>query len=106
MHKGICRCDKCNAEIQIKPQVKKNGDLHISYFECQKCHEEYVILVTDSTLRKMIQETEEARLKAMRNNFNMARFEKHMKIYKALLAKSEQYKLQAKLNEKYLSLRR
>lgn len=106
MKKGICKCDKCGSEIQIKPQVKKNGDLHISYFECGKCHEEYVILVTDSTLRKMIQDTEDARLKAMRNNFNRQRFEKHMKVYKTLLAESEKYKAQARLKERYLDLRR
>lgn len=106
MNKGVCKCDKCQREIHINPQVKKNDDLEITYFECPGCHEEYVIIVTDSMLRKMIHNTEEARLKAMRNNFNKPRFEKHMKIYKTLLAESEQYKAQAKLKERYLDLRR
>lgn len=53
--KNKCVCDACGAEFIIDPKKKKFPDgIEISYFECSKCGEKYVFLVTDAELRKSI----------------------------------------------------
>ena len=48
-------CDNCQAEISDTQLKKKFGDIEITYLYCEECCSEYLISVTDSKLRKMIE---------------------------------------------------
>ena len=63
-------CDKCKDEFGIKIQTKNKGDLQATYFECPKCHEEYIVNVTDENLRKDINKAIELRNKMLQDSNN------------------------------------
>ena len=52
-------CDNCKAEVSEEQLKKRFGDIEITYLECKECCTEYVITVTDSKLRKMLEHTSE-----------------------------------------------
>ena len=66
MNKAIC--DRCKEEFYIKIQIKYKGDLQATYFECPKCHEEYIVNVTDENLRKDINKAIELRNKMLQDS--------------------------------------
>lgn len=61
-------CDKCKYEFSIKFQTKNKGDLQATYFECPKCHKEYIVNVTDENLRKDINKAIELRNKMLQDS--------------------------------------
>ena len=63
-------CDKCKYEFNIKFQTKNKGNLQVTYFECPKCHEEYIVNVTDENLRKDINKAIELRNKMLQDSNN------------------------------------
>ena len=63
-------CDKCKDEFNIKFQTKNKGNLQVTYFECPKCHEEYIVNVTDENLRKDINKAIELRNKMLQDSNN------------------------------------
>ena len=63
-------CDKCKDEFGIKIQTKNKGNLQVTYFECPKCHEEYIVNVTDENLRKDINKAIELRNKMLQDSNN------------------------------------
>nr|WP_302599784.1 hypothetical protein [uncultured Cellulosilyticum sp.] len=56
-------CDNCQAEISDTQLKKKFGDIEITYLYCEECCSEYLISVTDSKLRKMIEAEKEVQEK-------------------------------------------
>lgn len=51
---SYCLCDKCGAEFHCSPHTRYEGDLEITYIQCEKCKEEYIVSITDSVLRASI----------------------------------------------------
>lgn len=64
MSKGTrIKCDTCgfnfnDSKIKIKKQKVKD-DIEQTYFRCPKCGKKYVILTTDTTIRKLIRRQKE-----------------------------------------------
>ena len=56
---AIIRCDACGytfkySRIKVKKQ-KVRDDIEQTYFLCPKCGKKYVVLTTDTVIRKLIQ---------------------------------------------------
>ena len=60
-------CDKCKDEFNIKFQTKNKGNLQVTYFECPKCNERYIVNVTDKKLRKDMKKAIELRNRMISN---------------------------------------
>ena len=57
MKKQIVTCDRCSKDFKINMKVLANdGDIIVEGFRCPKCHKEYIVTVTDTELRKSIEE--------------------------------------------------
>ena len=57
MKKQIVTCDRCSKDFKINIKVLANdGDIIVEGFRCPKCHKEYIVTVTDTELRKSIEE--------------------------------------------------
>lgn len=52
--KEIIKCDNCDSTVSKEIQKRTYGDIEITYLFCEECYSEYVITVTDSKLRQMI----------------------------------------------------
>lgn len=50
------KCDNCGANIGYDVKCRAIGDVEVMYLQCQDCLSEYVVSITDSKLRKMINE--------------------------------------------------
>lgn len=63
MKKQIVTCDRCSKDFKINIKVLANdGDIIVEGFRCPKCHKEYVTVVTDTELRKSIEEVKRLNL--------------------------------------------
>jgi len=50
---NIVRCDVCDKQFVIKPQLKKHGQgIQETYFTCPHCDEHYTAVVTNAEIRK------------------------------------------------------
>lgn len=57
-------CDNCHAEFKTEIHTSKQGELEVQYLKCPTCGETYIVLVTDPTLREMIEENNKLLIKA------------------------------------------
>lgn len=63
MKKQIVTCDRCSKDFKINMKVLANdGDIIVEGFRCPKCHKEYIVTVTDTELRKSIEEVKRLNL--------------------------------------------
>ena len=103
----IIKCDNCQIEINQEPQKRVHGDIEITYLFCEECYSEYVITVTDSKLRQMInaenkvQEEIKRLHKASHEEYKLCTKQKQ----KNRVLKNTQ-KLQNKLMKKYEELKK
>lgn len=54
----MIQCDACGAMLDPKGiQVRKRDqeEIEVKYFRCRRCGKEYIIMVTDGKLRRMLQ---------------------------------------------------
>ena len=49
-------CNKCGAEVVFQPLYRREGDLELTFLRCPECGAEYLSAVTDTPLRKSIEE--------------------------------------------------
>lgn len=61
-------CDKCGRKFTIKLHTKDKDNLEITYLECPKCHEQYIVNVTDEQLKADINKAIELRNKILQNS--------------------------------------
>ncbi|UYZ37260.1 hypothetical protein OD350_06240 [Clostridium beijerinckii] len=54
-NRNIIQCEKCKAEVNLKKlpiEAKHIGEIRIQFFRCPRCHEKYLIDVTDKATRE------------------------------------------------------
>lgn len=49
-------CNKCGAEAVFQPLYRREGDLELTFLRCPECGKEFLSSVTDTPLRKSIEE--------------------------------------------------
>lgn len=49
-------CNKCGAEAVFQPLYRREGDLELTFLRCPECGAEFLSSVTDTPLRKSIEE--------------------------------------------------
>ena len=53
--KQNCRCDKCGCAFIPQMQMRREGEIEYSFFNCNYCGKAYIVSVTDAALRRNIQ---------------------------------------------------
>lgn len=91
-------CDKCKSEFKVETHISNQGNLEVQYLKCPRCGEVYIVLVTDSTLRDMIEENNKLLNKARKANG--LKYQKAYWNYNNARHKAKEYARQANLIDK------
>lgn len=63
----MVKCDNCQHKFNFQLKTKRKDTIEITYFTCPECNKEYITLVTDPKLRKLIQKVQNTMEKARKS---------------------------------------
>lgn len=92
----MIKCDYCNNAFEMNVKTRRIDNLEATYFICPHCKHEYVSMVTDAKLRKMIQKVKNLANK-VKNNVGKAKYEKVLKEYNLAREEATLYAQELKL---------
>ena len=62
----MIKCDECEKQFNPQLKIKRQDNIEITFFKCPGCNKEYITLVTDPKLRKLLQKAQNTFAKAQK----------------------------------------